>query len=90
MYDDDGLELAALQPVRGVHRHARRARVAGSGERGPYQVGLVAVGDADGDVTGVQGSAAVMALAGGDRPVVQQPAGEVGGGLDGLGVGARA
>lgn len=89
VHDDDDFELAALQPVRSVHRHAPRGGVSGPGERGPDQVGLVAVGDADGDVTGVQGPSVRAALAGGDRSADQQPVCEIGGGPEGLGVGAR-
>jgi len=45
--------------------------VAGAGECHSDQVGLVAVGDADGDVTGIQDSSVDVAFAGGDCAAVQ-------------------
>lgn len=70
MRDNHDLEFAALQAVGRVDRDLCYVRAACPGERGPDQVGLVAVGDADRDVTGVQNPAVVVAFAGGDRAAV--------------------
>ncbi len=67
--DDDGDgELCALQPVGGVYPDLPGGGWGGQGECLADLFGLAAVGDADGDVAGVEWLAAGVALAGPDRP----------------------
>src|ERR1035441_763792 len=72
--DDDGDgELRALQPVGGIDPDFPGGGRGGEGQGLADLVGLVAVGDADGDVAGTEWLPAGMALAGPDCPAGEEP-----------------
>lgn len=89
MKHDRHLELPTLQPISGVHGDLRSIGVRCAGERTADLVGLVTVGDPDCDALGADGLSAGVTFAGADGAPGEEPGGDLGSGICGLGIGAK-
>lgn len=61
MHDDDNLELGTLKAVGGIDRDMLGVLVAGASQGGSYQIGLIAVCDANRDVGSLYGPTVAVA-----------------------------